>query len=75
MARTGDILDIGNDITLGMAAGNSVVSEVHRHARIRPLVGHPIDTSAAVQLVGPGTTFQPVSPGVPFQSVVTLVTL
>ena len=59
MAGTFNILNIGNDIALGMAAFTCTIPEVHRHTRIGPLVGHPVHPVAPVQPVGAGTLNRP----------------
>ena len=69
------VFHVGNRIALGVTALTRTSREVHGYTGAGLLVEHPIDTSAPVQAVGPGTAFQVVGPGISFQSVVTLVTL
>ena len=63
MAGTGQVLDIGHNIALGMADLSDAGGKVHRDPRIGARVNRPVATIAAVERIRTRTAFEPVVPG------------
>ena len=49
VAGTHDLLEPGDGVARGMAAGDRVGGEVHRHPRVRPRVVQPVRPGAAIE--------------------------
>ena len=60
MSRTQDVLEVPEEIPLGIAARAPTHPEVHVHTRRRARVAQRIGTRATVQHVGAGAAFDPV---------------